>query len=117
MNVSLARNPMQQYRREEVMTASPLRLVTLVLGGAVRALERTARLRDDAAGPGAFRRELTRARGLVAELFGAVDKERGGEVAALLTPLYEYVLTQLLGAPRPRPDQIDAAVQIGRAHV
>ncbi len=83
------------YQRDEILTASPVRLVVRVLGGAMTALRRARLLLAAGEGPRA-RHELGRAYGLVAELLGALDRKAGGEIAARLNSLYEYILTQLL---------------------
>jgi len=90
------------YRRDEVMTDSPLRLVVRVFGGALTAIDR-ARNYASAGNLNAYRHELSRANGLVSELMAALDRDNGGEVATQLESLYEYTLTQLL-RPRAQAD-------------
>jgi len=95
MNTRTA-NPAATYQRDEVLTASPLRLVVRVFAGAMTALQR-GRRHIEQGNTVAYRREVNRARGLVSELLGALDKEQGGEIAVQLEALYEFILTQLLG--------------------
>lgn len=110
--LTMTRNPAHAYRRDDVLTASPLRLVILVLGGSIASLERCHRFLAEGNG-NLYRRELNRARGLISELFGALDKEQGGEIAEQLESLYEYILSQLLGAPvQPRSEELKAAIEL-----
>ncbi|MBI4880503.1 MAG: flagellar protein FliS [Planctomycetes bacterium] len=97
-------SPAATYQRDEVLTASPLRLVLRVFGAAISALQR-ARRHAEGGDRVRCRAETSRARGLVAELLGALDKEQGGEIAGQLEALYVFILTQLLGgraSPNPR---------------
>jgi len=105
-----AGTPADTYQQNDLFTASPLRLVIRVLGGAISSIERSAQYQQQSDG-NRFRKELNRARGLVAELFGALDKEQGGEVAERLEALYEYILTQLLG-PSAGTNQLRFAAEL-----
>ncbi len=89
-------SPAATYQRDEVLTDSPLRLVIRVFAAAIRALQR-ARQHAEGGDLVRCRAQTSRARGLVAELLGALDKDQGGEIAARLEPLYVFILTQLLG--------------------
>lgn len=92
------------YQRESILTESPIGLVVKVYQGALTALDRARRF----AGEGdmnAFRSQLGKASALVAELLGALDHERGGEIAERLSTLYEFILTQLL-RPTKTPDLV-----------
>ena len=107
-----AGSPANTYQQNDVMTASPLRLVIRVLAGAISSLGRCESCRQQGDG-NRFRKELNRARGLVIELFGALDKPAGGEVAVRLESLYEYILTQLLGSSaNPSPNQLKFAMEL-----
>jgi len=95
------------YRRDDVLTATPLKLVVLTLNGGLNRLERARRAaeRNDDLG---FRAEVNRARALIAELLGSLDHAAGGQIASDLSALYEFMLTRLL-KPTTRPDK--AAVE------
>lgn len=95
-------DPAAAYRRDEVLTSSPVRLVCRVYAGAITALER-ARKSHESGDETTHRKELWRARALIGELMGAVDHDDGGEIAQRLTGLYEFLLTELL-RPRAQPD-------------
>lgn len=91
-------NARATYSRDDVMTASPVQLVVRVLGAGVSALGRAAELADQ--NPPAARRQVSRAHAVVTELLGALDRERGGEIAVRLNSLYDYILIQLLRPSR-----------------
>lgn len=111
-DLTLAGYPANTYQRDDLFTASPVRLVVRVLAGAITALDRCEHARGHSGG-NLFRKELNRARGLVSELFGALDKQAGGEVAVRLEALYEYILTQLLGASAaPNSSQLHLAGEL-----
>lgn len=83
------------YRRTEVQSRTPLELVVMLYDGALR----FAALADDANRRGdiAARRDATsRLLAIVSELQSTLDLERGGEVAAQLDGLYDYVTRRIL---------------------
>lgn len=97
------------YRRDDVLTATPLKLVVLTMNGGLNRLDRARRAierGDDVA----YRSEINRARALVAELLGAIDHAAGGVIAQDLAALYEFMLSRLL-KPSAKPDRaaVDAA--------
>ena len=100
------------YLREEVLTATPLRLVVRVLAGAIAACDR-ARAAAETERAIDWRRDLGKAQVLVAELYGAVDAEQGGVIAAKLQALYQFVLSRLLIAgARPSPARARQAAHV-----
>ena len=70
-----APNPLRQYQQQSVRSATPAELVDKLYGIGVTA----ARAGDEA-----------RTRRVLVELAGALDYERGGEIAASLSDLYDY---------------------------
>lgn len=83
------------YRRTEVQSRTPLELVVMLYDGALR----FAALADDAMRRGdiAARRDATsRLLAIVSELQSTLDLERGGEVAAQLDGLYDYMTRRIL---------------------
>ncbi len=90
------------YRRDDVLTASPLRLVVLTMNGFLNRAERARRAVEarDLAG---YRTHLNTARAIVCELLGALDRNTGGEIAENLGSLYEFMLANLL-KPGVAPD-------------
>lgn len=97
------------YRRDDVLTATPLKLVVLTMNGALNRLERARRAIERQDDPG-YRSEINRARALVADLLGALDHAAGGEIAKDLGALYEFMLTRLL-KPSAKADRaaVDSA--------
>ena len=81
--------------RTDIETASPHRLILLLLDGALEKL-RIARLalsRKDIAAKGS---NITWAMAIIDGLRASLDLDRGGEVAANLDALYEYMTQNLL---------------------
>ncbi len=83
------------YLREEVLTASPTRLGVRVLAAAIAACEH-ARASAAAGNSVEWRKQISKAQSCVGELLGALDHEQGGEIAARLSALYQFVLSRLL---------------------
>ncbi|RME74831.1 MAG: flagellar export chaperone FliS [Planctomycetota bacterium] len=97
-----------RYHETKIRTASPTRLVLLLLEGAVREIDR-ARLAIDARKPAAAGEAFSRAVAIVGELRSVLDHERGGELAANLAALYTYVQRALIEANAARdPAQLAA---------
>lgn len=79
-----------------VMGASPETLVVMLYDGAIKAIgiARTEMLRKHHAAKGA---QLSKAIGIIEEgLLAALDPVAGGEIAANLQALYEYMTRQLM---------------------
>ena len=85
------------YRRTEVQSRTPLELVVMLYDGALRfaAVAYDAILRGDLR---ARRDATSRLLAIVAELQNTLDLERGGEVAASLDGLYDYMSRRVLEA-------------------
>lgn len=101
MNATAGR-AVDTYRRLEVETgvaaASPQKLVIMLYAGAIQAVlnARAALAREDVAGRGAA---ISKAISIIDEgLRPALDLQAGGEIAANLMDLYEYVANRLLYA-------------------
>ncbi len=96
-------NALKQYQsvdlRATVETASPHKLVAMLLDGALGALAKAK---------GAIERNsieertssLNKASEIVVSLKGSLDLEQGGEVAANLDALYDYMVSGILEANR-----------------
>ena len=99
MSVNL--NALKQYQnvdlRATVETASPHKLISMLLDGALGALAKAK---------GAIERDsieertqhLNKASEIVVGLRGSLDLEQGGEVAANLDALYDYLLRSIMQA-------------------
>lgn len=79
------------YRRNEVTTASPQRLVLLLYDEAIRRLKwgRGSIERRDIQ---ATSDHLCRAQQIIITLLGALDREAGGDLGDNLATLYNYIL-------------------------
>jgi flagellar secretion chaperone FliS len=103
------RSALSQYQKINAQTgivdADPHRLIQLLLDGA---LDRIAQAKGalssgDVAGMG---EALGKAVGIISGLQGCLDRERGGEIAANLDRLYDYMSLRLLAVHterRPAP--------------
>jgi flagellar secretion chaperone FliS len=96
------RTAVDAYHRLEVETgiaaASPQRLVVMLYDGAIKAIHaaRTALAANDVAVRGAA---VSRAVAIIDEgLRAALDMQSGGEIAANLAALYDYIVSRLLYA-------------------
>ncbi len=86
-----------EYRKNSVNGASPLQLIVMLYDGALRNIEagRVAMSHQD------YTRQnqaLQQAQKIVFELLACVDVAQGGEIAANLVALYEYVINKLVKA-------------------
>ena len=83
------------YREEAVMTATPERLVQMLLERSRAELSQLVTDLEASATAEVVGPRITTLHDLISELRGALDAERGGEIAAELDVLYEFVLQQL----------------------
>lgn len=86
-----------QYQHTQVMTSSGVQIVVLLYDGAIQSIQ-LARAGIESNNLNEKSRCLGRAISIVGELDSVLDFERGGEVAASLHRLYEYVLNELVSA-------------------
>jgi len=93
----MERNGTQSYRKTNVMTADPKRLILMCYDGAIDTLkigkQRMAE-RDYEGKSKAF----TKAQDIINELLCALDFEKGGSVAKNLDSLYNYMLRRIIDA-------------------
>lgn len=101
MSVNLT--ALKQYKsvdlRAAVEMASPQELITLLFDGALSALAKAkgSMERDDISGRTS---QLNKANDIILGLKDFLDHEKGGEVAANLDVLYDYMVRTLLQANR-----------------
>lgn len=88
-------SPYEVYQRTQVDTASPAKLVVMLYDGAIRFLRQgqSAMQRGDREGQ---HQCLVRAQRIIAELASSLDMEAGGEIAANLMALYQFMHEQLV---------------------
>jgi flagellar secretion chaperone FliS len=87
----------RRYAAAEMTGIDPERLLLLLLEGGARFLRlaREALTGGDVAG---FGQALARAQAIIAELQGTLDHQAGGEIAANLHRLYDFMLFHLTEA-------------------
>lgn len=90
-------NGIQMYRKTNVVTADPKRLVLKCYEGAIDCLKiGTQKLAEkDYGGKG---KNLTKARDIIYELKASLNFEQGGTIAANLDSLYNYMLKRITEA-------------------
>jgi len=91
------RTALNAYRQTEVQSRTPLELVVMLYDGALRfaVQARDAAVRRDLP---ARRDATSRLLAIIAELQNTLDLERGGEVAATLDGLYDYMSQRIFHA-------------------
>ena len=90
-------NGVQSYRKTNVMTADPKKLVMLCYEGAIDNLKigKNKIIERDYEGKG---RALTRAQDIIGELLSSLNFEKGGSIANGLDSLYNYMLRRIIHA-------------------
>lgn len=91
------------YLEGRILSADPLELVRLLYQGASDAVREARRALADG-DILARSRAISKAYDIVAELLGAVDRSRGGEVAERLVTLYDYIERRLIEANLQQAD-------------
>jgi flagellar protein FliS len=90
-------NGIQIYRKTNVVTADPKRLVLMCYEGAIDCLKigKQKIAEKDYEGKG---KSIAKARGIIAELKTSLNFEQGGTIAANLDSLYNYMLKRITEA-------------------
>lgn len=83
------------YREMEILSATPERLVLLLFDHLVVHLHRV-RIAIDGNDIAVRTTSLGKARAIVSELLATLDFERGGRIAADLSGLYTFLLSEML---------------------
>lgn len=91
----------QQYRRNAILTASPEKLVMLLMEGALRHMDQ-AKIAIEQKKVAMAGEALSRAFAIVSELRGALDREKAPEIASDLDRLYGFILDRVVLANRRR---------------
>lgn len=82
------------YKRQEIQTASPGKLIVMLYDGAIRNIDKGI----EAINSGDFENKevaLSKAQDIILELLGALDVEAGGEIALNLESLYVYLIRRI----------------------
>lgn len=87
----------QNYQQQRVEQATPLELTCILYEGAIQAVEQAQVFlkRGDILARG---RAVARAQGILLELSESLDRKKGGDFAARLGLLYDYMLAKLTEA-------------------
>jgi flagellar protein FliS len=90
-------NAYQVYRQTQTQTAAPGELVVMLYRGAIRFVTGASEAieRKDIVGA---HNDLVKAQAIIAELNATLDVERGGQVAANLARIYDYLYRRLIEA-------------------
>lgn len=91
------RNAANVYQQNQILTASPKKLVSLLLEGCVKNLKLAEFYIDEHDYENA-NKMLVKAQDIISELNTTLNYEEGKEIAQSLNSLYEYMLTQLIQA-------------------
>lgn len=90
-------NPYNAYKNNEVLSASPNKLVLLLYDGAIRYIKwAQVALQDGRVEK--VNHNLKKAQDILTEFMSTLDFEQGGEIAGSLFQLYEYMHHQLIQA-------------------
>ena len=90
-------NAQDAYLESRILTAEPMELVRLLYQAATAAV-RDARRCLEAQDIAGRSRSISKACDILAELMGALDHERGGEISMRLAQLYDYMQRRLIEA-------------------
>lgn len=85
------------YKRQEIQTASPGKIVVMLLDGAIKNLNAAEQAYEDKDFEGKSA-ALTKTQDIVMELLNVLNYEQGGDIAKRLNALYTYTLKKLLDA-------------------
>jgi flagellar protein FliS len=100
------------YREQEVLTASPAKLVVIIFDHLLANLRRT-KAAIEANNVDARVEAIGKARSAVMELLVSTDTDRGGQIAKNLRSLYVFLFNELIGAGRkPDPYRIERLIGI-----
>ena len=102
----------QEYRKNAVNGAYPLKIVLMLYEGALRFMEAGKHAMAHRDVP-KQNEALQRAQKIVMELMSCLDMKDGGEIATNLMALYTYVLNELIDANvADKPDGIDRSIRV-----
>ena len=83
-----------KYQTQQVMTASPARLVCMLYDRAILSLKEAVAAIESGEIEARWRSNK-RAADIIAHMWTTLDTERGGEIAANLADLFKYMLSRL----------------------
>jgi flagellar protein FliS len=85
------------YNDDNILMATPMRLVTALYEGAISAVEQARRCltAEDIMGRSTY---ITKAVNILGELISSLDRDKGGEISDRLGQLYAYMLQRVMEA-------------------
>lgn len=95
--MAYGQNNIDQYRKNAVVTASPLQLVIMLYDGCLKFMDQ-AKLAMEQKRHYDQNQNFQRAQNIVTELTSTLDTKQGGEIAQNLAALYNYVYDRLVAA-------------------
>ena len=98
------------YLEAEILSADPVKLVSILYRAAIEAVG-AARRRLKAGAIRERSRQITKASEIIHELRRSLDHDRGGEISRSLAELYEYIQTRLIEANASQSDPPLAEVE------
>jgi flagellar protein FliS len=98
-------NALKTYQRTNIQTADTLKLVILCYEAAIRDLETARELHENNEIENGYGR-IRHAQDIITELLLGLDYERGGEIAANLSKIYNFMLRELMGINRSQDTSI-----------
>ena len=84
-------NVVRSYKRNDIDTSSPLRLVVLLYDGAIRFFRLSEKAYSEG-DTGKARMYILRAEKIILELLSSLNFEEGGEIAENLANLYRFII-------------------------
>ena len=90
----MTKSAADKYQVQQIMTASPARLVAMLFDKAINSLHEAIRA-IEAGDIEARWRANGRAMEIISHLWATLDMEKGGEIAANLDQLYKFMLERL----------------------
>lgn len=91
------RNVPNVYKQNQILNATPKKLVVLLYEGAIKNLK-LAEIAAEEKNIETAGNALIKAQDIISELMNTLDFENGGEVAQNLNQLYDYLMTELIKA-------------------
>lgn len=90
-------NPFEQYKKSAVETATPEKLLLMLFDGAIRFVIQGRRAINERNFESAHQ-NLVKVQNIFTELIVTLDEERGAEIAANLSQLYEFYRNEVVQA-------------------
>lgn len=104
--------PLDAYRRAQIETADPVRLVIMCYDAIIDDLRDAQRYHKEKNMEATYDK-VRHAQDVITELLVGLDYEKGGDIAVNLGRLYNFMLRQLIGVnSRTKPDYYDPLIKI-----